>query len=138
MAQARIGETEKQCDERYGKPASVSEANGLREYEKGGLVFRAHFHEGKCDFISFLKLEASAREISENERRLLLTASGGSRKWSLVGFNGRVLFFETSDGELRAEHSMTDPALLILTREAVLRRDGQEKRTEEEKNLKEF
>ena len=55
VAQARIGETEKQCEERYGKPIQTDKEDSIHIYRKGEFVVAAQFHEGKCDYIVFHK-----------------------------------------------------------------------------------
>ena len=135
VALARIGETEEQCDERYGKPFAVSEDKVERTYKKGEFHMRAQFHDGKCDLIMFAKPDGTPQEISESERDVLMKANGGGREWQKSKDGAEVMHFETRDGELYALYNSR--GLMIATREATKRKDAA-KKAEMEKKLKGF
>jgi hypothetical protein len=141
VAQARIGETEKQCEERYGKPGETHQDKSMQLYAKGDLVVLAHFYEGKCDYILYRKAErdqqGKAKELSENERDLLLKANAGSRVWVAAGSKGTAVAFLTEDEEFQAQYDLYGHTLSVSTRDAVKRKQD-EKKAEEEKKLKGF
>ena len=56
MAMARMGESIEQCDERYGKPTSVSQEGMNRSYLKNGIKISCFFWNmptGKCVYILY-------------------------------------------------------------------------------------
>lgn len=120
VAQARIGETEKQCDERYGKPVAIDERKSTRQYFKADLNVITRFRDGKCDLIMFRKLDdAAQKDVSENERELLLTANGAGREWKKsTDSTDREFRFETADSEFGAIYFKVTRILMILNREA--------------------
>lgn len=135
---ARIGETEKQCEERYGKPEETDRDGSRKIYRKSDMVVLAHFHEGICDYIMFSKVERDEpKELSENERDLLLKANGAGNGWKKVGRSGGTTVFETTGGEFRAQHDLVSQSLTIFTRESAKRKQDA-KKAEEEKKLKGF
>jgi hypothetical protein len=139
--QARVGETEKQCEERYGKPKEMYDGGAVHLFAKAGMLMLVHFHEAKCDYIIYRKAEEDAsgesKELSENERELLLKANGGDREWKVIGSDGVTVVSETDSKELHAQYHITRHSLAIHTREAV-KRHQEAKKTEEEKKLKGF
>jgi hypothetical protein len=141
VTQARIGETDKQCEERYGKPIETEKGQSWQVYQKADLFLLAHFHEGVCDSIMFRKVEATAdgtaKELSENERELLLKANGGRNEWKTVERKGVTVILQTDDGRLQAQYDTRAHSLTIFTREAV-RREKDAEKAEEEKKLKGF
>jgi hypothetical protein len=102
------------------------------------MLVQAHFNEGKCDLIVFSRIEqGEIKELSENERDLLLKANGSGKEWERLGKNGVTAIFETKGGEFRAQHDVVEHTLSIFTREAMKRRQDARK-AEEEKKLKGF
>jgi hypothetical protein len=140
VAQARIGETEKQCEERYGKPNASTDGDKSKSlYKKEDMIVLAHFYEGKCDYIAFFKLDGATSkivEMSENEKKLLMRANGGSREWR-TSERATAYQFETGDGELFARYIAGERCLAVFTF-ASLKRQDEEISAKEEKKLKGF
>jgi hypothetical protein len=142
VAQARIGETEKQCEERYGKPVRVMKDKSSLAYAKAPMLLLLHFTDGRCDEISYVRADESTPEIrtelSETERDFLQRANGGSRKWKKSSASSdTTICFETSDGELGSLYSIASRTLLITTHEAYKRFYDQAK-AQEKNDLKGF
>jgi hypothetical protein len=126
MAQARIGETETQCTERYGKPVRALKDEALLAYVKSPMLLILHFTDGRCDEIRYIKAKEQTQdvreEISEDERDLLQKANGGNRPWKKSQMsNERIICFETNDGDLGSLYSIEERSLVIATREAYQR-----------------
>ena len=126
VAQARIGETEKQCEERYGKPIRVSKDKSSFGYAKPPMLLMLHFTDKRCDEISFVKAEEKEpkkrQEISENERDVLQRASGGGRAWRKSADSSKTaICFETSDEQLVSLYDTETHIFVIATREAYKR-----------------
>jgi hypothetical protein len=140
VAQARIGETEKQCEERYGKRSPVPTDTSLYAYYKPPFILLLHFIEGRCDFISYIKAEENTPEIrgefSEDERGMLRSANGAGRAWKQSPTsNDQTIRFEATDGQLGSIYATDTRILTIVTRDAHKRLEDWVK-SREEKNLK--
>lgn len=83
---ARLGETYKECDKRYGKPLQVTPMqNGTQQriYRKAGFVVTTVFHySGRVVEIYFRKADGSPLSLKESV--LFLRASGGKSSWRKV------------------------------------------------------
>ena len=81
---ARLGETETECDQRYGKPISQSVPKDLgdkeKEYSKNGVSVTVIFLHAKAAHIVYKKTGLSDAEVSS-----LLEANGGG--WN-AGYGG--------------------------------------------------
>ena len=83
MAAARLGETIRECDARYGKPTKVEAgsvfANSLeRTYVKGGFTIEVLFVNGRAERISYLHPSAFADE----QITKLLTNNAQGEVWT--------------------------------------------------------
>jgi hypothetical protein len=122
VAQARIGETVKECEERYGKPVRVLKDRSMIAYVKSPLLPLLHFTDGKCDEISYVKAELDSpdarEELSEDERDLLQIANGGNRAWRRSQESrDNTICCETTDGEFGSVYVVATRTLIIMSRE---------------------
>ena len=122
--EARIGETEKQCIARYGKPAKYLEKGVL--FSKGTMKIYVTFSEGKADSICLQKRDPKnpthALPIPEEEIRSFLLANSQGYKWfynSLLP-DGDVVWI-TKDSELGALYSQSTLSLQVYTKNCIQR-----------------
>jgi len=76
--QARLGETEKQSEERYGLPTAQAPSPGADKtivYNKDGLRITGEFVKGKCQCISYTIPDD---KLSKQRIDLILQAEGGN------------------------------------------------------------
>ena len=107
-AQARLGETEDQCVQRYGpvlKRATTGDPGldlPMLVFAKNGYTFGAIMLNDKVGFLSIGKMDKSA--LSDNEIALFLTANNADQKWTKQDIvSSKVVWFR-DDG---AKRSMT-------------------------------
>jgi hypothetical protein len=135
----RVGDTQQQCNERYGVP--YKSENGFAYYRKAGFFVVISFHEGKADCISYKKVEenalANAEDISENEIRQFLRINGGERTWKKQTVLSLDIQWTTEDGRLAAFYKPFDHYLTIYTKEWADRQTAAIK-AKENKNLEGF
>jgi hypothetical protein len=122
LAGARIGDTEKQCEERYGKARPFPMEKSLYGYCKSPFLLMLHFSGGRCDHVAYIKADDSTpeirEEISEDEQYTLRKANGGEKAWKKSPTsNDRMIRFETTDGELGSVYVRDARILIIVTRE---------------------
>lgn len=118
-ALARIGETRAQCAARYGAPVLVNEKEQGTIHEKAGLQVACHFHEDKCDWLDFRKIEKDAEghavALSEVERKILLEASSGGRPWTERSNNPKDGIISWICGGLQAIYVFDEDCYLHLS-----------------------
>ena len=81
IAQARLGETEKQCGERYGLPTALGPTPGSDKtvsYEKDGLKIYCEFVKGKCLRITYQAYLAFSDKLWQSRLDLAFQSEGGS------------------------------------------------------------
>lgn len=139
-AEARIGETQSQCDARYGAPKK-SDGDGTSLYQKNGFYISIHFHADQADQLTIRKtsqnLFGTPEKISDNELQILLSANSDGKKWLQKTDLPFRRIWETSDGHLQACYDDNQCVLLILTFSAISRGTAA-KSAEETKNLSGF
>jgi len=136
-AVARIGETPKECEKRYGPRASSSDEGDL--FEKGEFVILITFFEGKADRIAYGKKKdkrGQHGEFSDNEIEQLLKANSGGREWKKTPTSPRSQWL-TVDEELIAGYGGPPYSLVIFTK-AYSKRSSAESKEKEIKNLEGF
>lgn len=118
---ARIGESEKQCEARYGTPVSsdVDPLLGDQKsalYKKSGFLVRITFLTGRAVSIRFEKEDKSPLTIGQI--RLLLAFNSGSANWkqTLTEKDG-VLGWDREDGKAEATAAADRKFLVIATSE---------------------
>lgn len=105
---ARIGESEDQCDTRYGKPSFGKELN-VRLYTKAGLELGVIFRGGKAGILFVNHSEKdilnTPKELSETEIETLLKANSGGVEWKKSNVGGFMKkSWETEDGKILAAY----------------------------------
>jgi hypothetical protein len=138
---ARIGETEVQVENRYGKSISKLIDDGAlksRGYSSGGFLIVVEFEKGVSQMEIFAKPDRS--ELSETEITILLEANkdgfnwlghpdeafGGHRSWCSTDKRSRVAYYEENI-----------PNLVISSMDYVDRRTERQRAKERDK-LKDF
>jgi len=147
---ARIGETPKQCQDRYGKPVKTDKAKEELQYLKDEILITVRFYNGMADYISFeTKRKVSPSQLqafSDIEIQGLLKANGGARSWkryingsSANGPNirnyGHATWW-TTDGMLLAKQSGLIE--LIIVNKGNQRRFEEEEKAKKNKKLQGF
>ena len=100
---ARLEETEQQCQARYGKPGTASTTPGADKtllYSKDGVSILAQFIKGRCVQISYRK----PVQMSQTERDTFFKANGGSI-WSNYS-GGQPSDFIRADGKAKASYNL--------------------------------
>jgi hypothetical protein len=120
-ARARLGESEKQCENRYGTPTGTDVDPLLGDqksvlYKKNGFVIRITFLNGRAGSIRFEKEDRSA--ITQDQIRLLLQFNSNGAEWrqTLTEKDG-VLGWDRQDGKGEATASADRKFLVIATAE---------------------
>lgn len=100
---ARVGETPQECVVRYGKPKEVDKKALELIFRKGPYAILTVFDQGKCVFISFLKMEPNdaGSQLTAVEIETLLDANIGKSQWSSYG-DGE---YRSGDGKIVARKS---------------------------------
>ena len=123
-AEARIGETKKQCIARYGKPVKYLEKGVL--FVKGTLKIHVTFDEGKADSIWLQRTDPQdpthALPISEEEIQSFLLANSQGYKWYYSSQlpDGDMVWI-TKDSELGALYSQSTLSLQVYTKNCIQR-----------------
>jgi len=119
VAQARIGESRRVCDRRYGEPVRVPEGAAMAVYRSRGVSIVVHFDAGLADMLSFHKLPSSdgtpASPFTEREISDLLAANGGERVWVAAAGTPERKEWRTEDGELGALLLRSTGYLVVYT-----------------------
>ena len=122
---ARIGETEKQCIARYGKPVKFLEKGTL--FIKGQMKIYVTFAEGKAESIWLQKTDPErptlAMPISKEEIDSFLIANSQGHQWRYNSAlpDGDEVWI-TKDSELGALYSQATLSLQVYTRDCIARR----------------
>ncbi len=143
---ARIGETLKQCVERYGEvkplylditlldyPQSTGRdrkpvthtRDGFVQYgfEKAGIMIGAAFYDGKAAFMAFWKVSddepRSSRtpSLTRTEIETILSANKAGSTWETFHDKGSFTFLRTADRKLIADHNRWRKVLRIKTKQ---------------------
>jgi hypothetical protein len=113
QAFARLGETEKQCTERYGKPAhqliAEKPATSSWQYEKDGFTIHVQFINGKAASISYRSHEDA---LSDQAVAAFLKSNSDDKIWPADGYR-RV----RSDGKAVAQIVGFNQGLEISTKD---------------------
>jgi hypothetical protein len=140
-AQARLGETPAQCQQRYGAPVKVDREGNTMCFMKGGFFIIVEFFNGRAETIMFRKVEQNVlgmgEKLTDNEIESLLAANGNGKKWKTLEIMSMDDNWITEDGDFIACYKKMDRMLLILTKEKVAR-EMEEKKQKENKNLRGF
>ena len=130
---ARLGETLQQCEQRYGKPAQ-SDATSLT-FQKSGFFLIVYFFEGKCDKITYRKVEQNALgkgvEISDNELSQLMQLNAGGRQWKKINLISMDKVWQTEDGEIFAKYETIGGFLVIAIKDNINRANAAQKSKED-------
>jgi hypothetical protein len=114
QSEARLGESTRDCDKRYGTPLAVTEEDGrmTRSYLKGDFRIDAAFDEdsrswlrrARCESIRFTKPAKSGGSlpIEDQEIKALLDANSESQPWNEVN-----IFMEAARGSSIEQQSRT-------------------------------
>jgi hypothetical protein len=122
---ARIGETEKQCIARYGKPVKFLEKGTL--FIKGQMKIYVTFAEGKAESIWLQKTDPErptlAQPISKEEIDGFLIENSLGHQWRYNSAlpDGDEVWI-TKDSELGALYSQATRSLQVYTRDCIARR----------------
>ena len=121
---ARIGETEKQCAARYGKPVKFLEKGTL--FIKGQMKIFVTFSGGKAESIWLQKTDPErptlALPISKAEIDTFLIANSQGHQWHYSSSlpDGDEVWI-TKNSELGALYSQSTLSLQVYTRECIAR-----------------
>jgi hypothetical protein len=122
---ARIGDTEKQCAARYGKPVKFLEKGTL--FIKGQMKIYVTFSGGKAESIWLQKTDPErptlALPISKEEIDTFLADNSQGHQWrdSNALPDGDEVWI-TKDSELGALYSQATLSLQVYTRDCIVRR----------------
>jgi hypothetical protein len=128
LAEARLGETRKQCDERYGKAITTREADGEAvsvyrkadfeitvEFKKQRSLLRKRYSACKVIYRKPLASGAGAVPFTEGELNTLLGVNASKKRWSEVDMY--IEAARTSDIDKRVQLLRDAENLTIWTRE---------------------
>jgi hypothetical protein len=119
IASARVGESGRRCEQRYGAPVRTSDNGSLVTYKSHGLSIVVHFTGGTADMLSFHKLPLGIEEppppFTDAEVRKLLEENGGERLWETGAATTSSTAWRTEDGALRAILDVATAHLIIYT-----------------------
>jgi hypothetical protein len=120
-AHAIIGETKEQCAARYGEPEVIRDKGALLGYMKGSLVIQSHFHEGKCDSVTYVILSQSGdgnpRPQSEKDMEIFRLMNGGEKKWLQDKNTPELITWFTVDLDLQCVYDRQIHSLTVVTTE---------------------
>ncbi len=137
-AYSRIGETPKQCIERYGEPFNVIRETKTLVFKNDDFLFWLRFWNGVAHQITYEKNKEpdpfSSNDLSRNEIIILLEKNSRGEKWKDI-FEGRLWETENSKDKMKAMSS--GRSLFIETIEFDQYLEGQENETER-KDLRGF
>lgn len=138
---ARIGETNEECDARYGQ-GELTKVAGTKIYKKAGFEIECSFRDGKVVRMDFSHIEKDSAgqpiKITSAELDALMEANGGGDKWE-KGFIGNIFRpgWATEDGTRQAIYGVFECRfMIILTTEA--KRISAERDAVEKAKLKGF
>jgi hypothetical protein len=119
LASARVGETRRACDVRYGEPLRVSDSGSLVTYKSRGQSVVIHFAAGVADMVSHTKLPAIAGEspVPFNNAQLedILKNNGGIRVWVREKERPSGAAWRTEDGVLHAALNRAGTQIMVYT-----------------------
>ncbi len=117
-AAARIGDTEAECESKYGAPHKAAEsalppATVAKSFVQGGWGMLFHFWNGRAAALTYMKIDRSAIAYSESQR--ILDSYGAGQRW-MKDSSGT---FQRSDGQMLA--SVDTNSITIYTKELHVR-----------------
>jgi len=77
LAWAHIGDTKKECEERYGKP--VNQVNDITVFTSGEFYVFVTFFDGEADSVGYTRQKDGA--ITSSEIKSFLAANGKEQVW---------------------------------------------------------
>lgn len=127
---ARLGESKKQCEERYGKPDNLPTHQGIvgHSYKKDGITINAEFYGDKCIRISY---RVSGRFMTPDLVNTLLSANQSGGGWRMLrqskNENGAVVSSDWLRGDgAKAEARDTTLTLTVANYQQLLKQADQE------------
>jgi hypothetical protein len=116
---ARIGDTSRVCERRYGSPVRMNETGTLVTYKSGRLSIVIHFSGGVADMVSYHRLPPNADEsavpFAKAEIADLLEANGGGQTWAEAAATPDATVWRTEGGGLRAIFDVATNHLMVFT-----------------------
>ena len=104
---ARLGETQAECEKRYGKPVKVTD--DYINYRKSTMDISIIFFEGKACVVAYMKITANPgsgdNTITEAERTVLLEANKGTSEWNKEPDDGTTHRWQRADKGATAQLS---------------------------------
>jgi hypothetical protein len=129
-ANARLGETEKECVKRYGEPIEKSKrapAVGVRKYQKDGLFITVDFVKGKSVGIAYENKEQVKRipakpvGLTKEQREKLMTENAGGVPWNFLNGSRKLVghfdpyVFQWRHAKLRGVYTQSTRRLTVRT-----------------------
>jgi hypothetical protein len=112
QAFARVGETEAQCNARYGKPLSQTDApvgygDKISIFRKAAFEIKAVFDGGRARSVTYSRIPKTGKstEISPAEQVQLMRNNGGSNSWKKLKPTKSDDKYETADGKMRGRYN---------------------------------
>jgi hypothetical protein len=119
VAFARIGDSTRACERRYGSPVRASDTGSLVTYRSGRLSIVVHFSGGVADMVSYHKLPSGqgdpAPPFGREEVTELLDQNSGGGSWLDASSTTDATVWRTEDGTLRAVLDLTTNHLMVFT-----------------------
>jgi hypothetical protein len=111
--------------------------DGVRVYEKAGLVIAVGYFNGISDEIDYRKSEVNAIdipvELSDNEIEIILKKNSPDSPWKKRNIVSMNQEWETEDGRLIAHYETIKHLLNIITMDSIKRANDAKKAKETEK-----
>jgi hypothetical protein len=111
---ARLGETEAQCEQRYGKPAQSTNVGAIKNsvYHFRSFQIIVSFEDGKSKSEAYAKEDSA--EISNGEITALLDANSGGAPW--IEKESGLDKVYAGAGDLFASYNWSRHYLMITTK----------------------
>jgi len=134
-AEARLGETKEQLEERYGKPSNEEDTNKNKVmwFDKDPFKITCFLRENKVYGISYKK---KVKWTDEEIMQVLNKNTGQGVEWKKMsaGFNVTQIFYKTTDGLRVALYSIFEDNLMISFQSDV-QKASEEASEEKKKNM---
>lgn len=113
LAQARLGGSEEQIQERYGKPISANKVQNIAVYQVPGHYARVEFTDGKAAMIAYRKAPFEA--MTEREIAEILARHAGTGEWTALPGTPGHRHWQTADGAQIARYGIVNGLLTVTT-----------------------
>ncbi len=113
-AQARLGETQEQIQERYGKPVSVNKPAAVALHRWNDYYIRVEYRDGRAVLLGYRRRDK--QPMTEQETNAALARHAGASEWLAKPPAPGFRKWRSADGARQARYSTVNGLLTFAPR----------------------